>query len=472
MSHQLSKNINPADHIYYDVKFNNIYVDNEDSVLFDVTENSSVILEHQNDYRMAVSSFRLDLDIPFCVMPIKQGFVPFSPAITLNSITNANPAVFTTSAPTGCILDEAIKITGALGMPINGTYFINSILSPTSFTLKYQNGSTVSGLVNTAFYPPHTPGTGEVQLLNDNYNLTQWGICLRHAGVDYAEPIIYIPDKNISADPSFIPKTPRYNQGLQDYSTFYYYTYSNAVILQAINNALSDATNRVNLAVPGTLVSPPQFIYENDKFSLIIDNRMITNSVSLFANALMMNYFEGFRVQAQLYNSANYKDLLFIFTNQLNVNAYAPNGQTVPAYPANPPEYLKFTQEWPSLYRFNSIVSVLLLSSQLQIRKEWFPRLQQFNSVSSLGRGTISNNTGALAIISSFDLEDDGNTVSWRQVQHYEPSFYKYIDLISSEPLNKIDITVYFLLDNDTLIPAYVPVNSANNIKLYFEKKY
>ena len=64
------------EHIYYDLKIKNIYnksKPNERFIPFIVKDESSMILNKQSDYKMAIHSFMLNMDTPLCVYPIQEG---------------------------------------------------------------------------------------------------------------------------------------------------------------------------------------------------------------------------------------------------------------------------------------------------------------------------------------------------------------------------------------------------------------
>lgn len=462
-----NKRSNDTKHIYYNLKLNNIYSDDSGSIPFNVRDETSTILEKQSDYRMTIQNFRLNLSIPTYLMPIREGFVNFAPNLLATAITNANPCVITSGAPHGFVVNDAVKIVNATGMTqINGTYFIDSTPAPNTFTIKQTTDGTP---INSLNYGIYTASSASILGINANINLTQLGICLSFGGSDFTQDVIFIPDKDIIANPEFIPRSPKENDGLQDYSTFYYYVYSFNNIIKAINNALEDATIQLNLAFPGTLPGPPYFIYDyqNDsKFSLIAPKEMCTGSVDLYTNALFVETFQGFRTEYIASDTLTYKDFFWVLDNRYESNAYSPPNIPMPAVP----DYYIFRQEWVALYTFDQIVSVLIVSSHIRTRQEWYPKIPNPNSTRSIGRTSSDFNTGNFNILSSFDLIDDGVTLSSRQVLHYTPFVYKWVDLISDDSLKKIDATIYLETVNGQLLLAETPSNSSNNIRFLFEK--
>lgn len=461
---------NSEEIIYYNLKLDNIYEDDESSIPFQILDQASIILPKQSDYKIALESFALELDIPFTIFPIREGFISYSPIMTATAITKANPALITTSVNHGLSINDSVKIINAVGMTqINGTFFVASVPALNQLTIKsLYEGSAIDSLN----FGTYSAGTAEILKLNDNINLSQMGICLQHiaSGNSYPEPIIYIPDKDITIDPGIVPKPPSRNNGVQDNSTFYYYTYSINNIVKAINNALATATTRLNVDHPATLTDAPLLVYdESTRLFYFIVDFALEATVRLFANGIFINLFQGFRTEFKEFNEPEFKDFLFIVDNPLNTNAYVKNGGNA-SYGGNP-AYLRIQQEWSSLYRFNTIRSIILVTNHIKIRSEWFPSVDNPNKVIFSNSGIIkTNNTGSRKILSSFDLEDSSDTVSWRTILHYVPDQYKWIDLISDEPLSKVDCTIYFETITGEFIQAEIPINGSNIIRFMFQK--
>jgi hypothetical protein len=70
--------VNSGDHIYYDLKLSNVYdnraggLNSEEPVPFSKKDETSEILNKQSDYKMAISSFSLDLAVPVMIMSIQE----------------------------------------------------------------------------------------------------------------------------------------------------------------------------------------------------------------------------------------------------------------------------------------------------------------------------------------------------------------------------------------------------------------
>lgn len=77
-------------HIYYDLKLANpsrpFPLGDGKPIPFSVKDNTSRILTKQNDYKMAITGFQLDLDIPIMVVPIEEGITQTDLNATLYNI--------------------------------------------------------------------------------------------------------------------------------------------------------------------------------------------------------------------------------------------------------------------------------------------------------------------------------------------------------------------------------------------------
>lgn len=476
MSLRLNNNINYSDthnqvsngsRIYYNLKFANIYENKDNPKPFAVRDDTSVILDKQNNYRLAIQSFRLDVVLPVFLFPIKEGFV-YTNNILISNITNANPAVITTTAPHNLNNNDYIQLKNIVGMiQMNNRFFVDNVLSPTQFTVKT---SLDTGLIDSTKYNTYI-SNGEVGTVNDNINLSDFGLCLEFSTStnNYPSSIIYIPDKNLPNNPQLLPKTPKKNNGVQDKTTFYYYTFSFEVFAEMLNNALISSMTALN-AAEGTNFDPPYYIYNNDtnKFELVVPFALL-NLVNIYVNTPLNNYIVGFRTEFQIENSPEFKDYKYIIKNYQYNNSYVQPGQILPVPPADP-LFLIFKQEYDGRFKFDEISSLVITSNYIRTRNEYFPKVGNPNSYSQVGRAGNNFNTGTSNIISSFDLLDSEGGISWREVQYYSPKIYKWIDLISDDPLTKIDAQILFETKKGDLLPVFVDSGSFSNIRLLFEK--
>lgn len=461
-----SSNIAIGDRIYYNLKLANIYNNSDIPIPFSVRDDTSIILDKQNNYRLAIQSFRLDLVIPNFLVPIKEGFVDTN--INISGVTNATPAVITTSSPHGLNKNDYIKIQGVNGMVnINNVFFVSTVISSTQFTIK--NNINTNDEISSIRFNNYISG-GKILTVNDDINLTDYGFCFSIGGNNYSAPVYFIPDKNIVNNKSLIPLSPKNNSGLQDKSTFYYYSFSFEVFAEMMNNALTTITNNMNTA-EGLSLESPYFEYDNNinRFKLVVPYSYVTNNIDIYVNTVLNKYLVGFRTYYETANSPIFKDYKYIVKNYNYKNSYVKRGQVLPVPPVNP-TYLSFLQEYDGRYRFDEITNLVITSNYIRTRDEYYPKIGNPNSYYQYGKSNNDFNTGTSNILSSFELIDSEGNLSWKEVQYYNPRIYKWIDLVSDDSLTKVDATVFFETKKGEILPAYIDSNSLSNIRLVFER--
>lgn len=83
---------------------------------------------------------------------IRNGAYITETATTISSVTQADPAVVTTSSAHGYSSDDEVAISGISGMTeLNGRNFKITVLSSTTFSLKYMDGTDVDSSAFTAY---------------------------------------------------------------------------------------------------------------------------------------------------------------------------------------------------------------------------------------------------------------------------------------------------------------------------------
>jgi len=218
--------------------------------------------------------------------------------------------------------------------------------------------------------------------------------------------------------------------------------------------------------LPNNITSAPYIIYNSSTglLSIIFQyGYSLSGAPQLFINNLLKRYLLSFRTKYYGINQNNFKDMSFIVQNYNN-NSYALPGQTI----SYPPAYLIFTQEYDTRYSWGQIRSILILSNSIKSRSEYVPTYQNPNT------NTVSpqlNNPNFQSVLSYFDVQVETGGPNWLQPIQYEAVNYKWIDLISSDSLNRIHLSIFFESINGFLIQCNIPINQSCNIKLLFRKK-
>ena len=291
---------------------------------------------------------------------------------------------------------------------------------------------------------------------NPNINDSIYGVCISYDGNDYPQRVIYDPDNNY-----ILPNAPVNNGGKQDFSTNYYNVYTFEKIAALINTALFIAYGNFNAVHGGVHGTPPWIIYDKGTglFSLIAEfSYSLAGAAKIHFNVLLIQLFDNFRYVFNSYDESNFKACEFIIENKYNTNAYAIKGATIPAPPLNP-DYLEMCQEYDTRYLFSNIKSIFFTSNSIQTRPEYLP-FGQANSFNP----NIKN------ILASFDILYESGKISWREVIYYIPFVYKWVNLVSNQSLNRLQLSINLLLFNGDVIPFYIPSNKMVNVKLLFEE--
>lgn len=298
---------------------------------------------------------------------------------------------------------------------------------------------------------------------NDNKNATNFYISLTYEGNIYTEQCIYVADNNRAS--KTIP--PSQNNGLQDNSQGYYNIYSFHCFLDMVNTAILKAYNRMSNDNELSVSEAPYFIYneESGLISLICQYQYSQEGApNIWMNSMLYNYFDSIRIYFNGRGNSNYLDYKIIIKDYGN-NAWN-NYQNL-----NPPNYLNISQEYDTRYFYANIRSILFISN-MATRLEAIPNINNPNQIkdnNNFSENPFSPNMNK--VLTTFDILFTSG-VEWRQpIQYSASSLDRWIDLVSNDPLNNIEISVYLQYINNELIPLTIPINQSCNIKLAFRKK-
>lgn len=303
---------------------------------------------------------------------------------------------------------------------------------------------------------------------NPNINDTIFGICLTAGGIDFPQRMEYV---SASFNP-VLPKPPSENNGLQDNKTSnYYYVYTFENLIQMINTTFQNSYNAMNTAFPGLHNSAPWFEYNESsgKFILYAEySYSQPGAAEVFVNApFLQTITDSIEIIFYGYNNVNFKDAKYpMFVKPHNQNGWAepPNLLT------NPPAFLKFAQEYNTMYTLSNIRTIIFTTNSIETRPEYLPSNENGNVLEKI-RNTF--NPDSKNILSYYDIIYDTNSQSganWRQYLYFAPSIEKWVDLTSSSSLNRINIEIYFQTVDGSIHPLFLPLNNSADIKLSFRK--
>jgi hypothetical protein len=311
-----------------------------------------------------------------------------------------------------------------------------------------------------------------------------------------------------------IPNAP--NQYGQDLIGFYYYIYYYTTFINMTNTAINNAFASLVSQVSGLSSAPiPYFIYNEttNLISFIVPNVVnpivpTTNlyitafdtsngnpyipaqypsanaigKINIYLNSQLYSYYSLIRSVTTKIPPVTIPPVyghLMVVTDNKNNYYYPPQNtaNTAPpqteisfssgsgTYTAGPAWFI-FTQEANALSTWNSLQSIVFLTGQIPVRGEAIP----YASIPSLQNGTQIGNASFRQIITDFtpDLTISKDT---RIQFSYYANPYRLIDLLSTNPLYKIDLQIFWEDKYQNLYPIYVSGNNINTVKLLFIKK-
>lgn len=306
-------------------------------------------------------------------------------------------------------------------------------------------------------------------------------------GIQYGDPTL--PGSFFSQQVTYNPQNnfpaPIQNQPTQVITPFYFiYSYQN--ILEMFNVALSLAYIASGLSVlfPGYLAPYFQFNTGTGLFSLTVPSFFTTLTAPalfiprIYANIASTTFFFSFDLFSNVSNiSSNINplgnDFYFITNPNENNKAYI-NGVTIPPTtipPALPAQsfYYEYTQEYSVIEYWTSLRKIIILSNSIPGKNEYVPAT---NNVNNFG---ISDNSGvnvSYPILTDFVPNISPTAGDSRSIAYYVPqSQYRLVDLISTNPLQKIDIRIFWQDRDGNLYPLLLSLYQQASIKLGFFRK-
>jgi hypothetical protein len=290
----------------------------------------------------------------------------------------------------------------------------------------------------------------------------------------FSTNIIFTPSNN------FPP--PVQNQPLQ-VITPYYYIFQYQILVDMLNTALSTVYISSGLAGlnPGYLAPYFEFNPVTALFSLIVPSFMSQSfpfpSIKIFFNEALASFLFSFNIFGNFPTDNIHQfgfDYYFILTPSIS-NQYYPPGVTVPATtipPLTPATsfYYKYTQEYSVLEYWTSLRKIIIISNTIPVKNEYVPAT---NNISS---GNIDVDQSGVNVSYPI-LTDFVPSISFlagesRSIAYYVPtSQYRLVDLISTNPLQKIDIKIFWEDRDGNLYPLELSVFQQASLKLGFFRK-
>lgn len=258
--------------------------------------------------------------------------------------------------------------------------------------------------------------------------------------------------------PAFTAQTP--NQSPTDP---YYYLESYQLFITMINDALALAYASLTIAGgAGSTTEAPYMTYDpvTSLFSLWAQqsyyqnaNPGNTTNILIWMNTSLYDFFSSFNT---LFNGFSP-----VGPGQNFAIVVQPNYNNIPTAPSG---YYQMTQEYSTLFEFNSLQSVLFQSANLSVNQE---------SLSSVGMQNIGSTSGnQVAMITDFEPISNSSAGQFRQDLQYNPTAeYRLANLTSTSALTLIDIQVYWVDKKGFNHQLIIYPGDTLTIKIVFIKK-
>jgi len=293
-------------------------------------------------------------------------------------------------------------------------------------------------------------------------NLTPWVVSLVYNNTVFSQPVIYQDNNDLPT-----PKAPSQNNGVQDVGP-YYYIQNYEELGFFVNQAIELAYTALKTAFPlAPIGQAPYFRYipTSGTFRLIADRLMAVNitpllsGVSLFFNSslglVMDNFGRHTYYTSPVLGNPNLTVRIGMFAEPNNSNEYFVNGL------ATTPRTLFYEQEYPNTAYINAVKSIVFISNSLGTGKEYI---------------SARNNTSALSglsILTDFqaDFSENGSVQDYINYSTTGTGNYRLVDIKNTQPIYKLDLSVYWTDINGNLYPIFLPPSTYINVKFVFTRK-
>lgn len=279
--------------------------------------------------------------------------------------------------------------------------------------------------------------------------------------------LVYVPENN------FAEPNPPVAGGSKSTSR-YYYVFSYQHMIDMVNTALATAFADFRAAFGGASQTIAPFFRYDQETSLvslitefdftetITDGGVTINRLQVATNdKLYDKCFEGIPSRFNGRNLASGADYTFNvehFTQ--NENAYALRGNTIPAFPANDPDFLIFTQEGVTLDKWNDVIDIVFSTQSIPIYKEMIKSSTSPNGLPTFF-SSITDFQPNLAIALS------GQSI----LSFFQDGPYRLINLLSPHPMRTFDFRISWIDKLGNVIPLFITFNKEVSVRFCFFRK-
>lgn len=300
---------------------------------------------------------------------------------------------------------------------------------------------------------------------NTNINNTVYSVSLEYNGFTSGETFIQF----VSSNPGVYALPISASSPEANTSSIYYWIYNFQAFIDMVNTALATAFTNLSIASGGTLpVGSVAPYFEFDPATQLISlvaqrlfyDQTLLQPINIFMNYKLFVYFDAIEAIYLGTGTNNYlangKDFQLVIKDLKN-NWYNPSFVA----PAAPPAYYKMTQNFSNLVSWNVFKSLQISSNMIPIREEYAPSL----------RDTAGSNTESQTFLKDFEpvLNNGGDS---RGILYFVlDGPYQLIDLLSTTPLTKLDLTMYWVDRFGRKYLLQCPYNQVISVKIVFIKK-
>lgn len=242
--------------------------------------------------------------------------------------------------------------------------------------------------------------------------------------------------------------------------------YSYRWMINMMNTALATAfSSLVSATSITTPTAPPWFEYDPTTKLITLyaeetyNGNMSQNPVYIYVNVYLQKLLQGMgwlsnfpRSNVTQANNQDYRMDLRNYGSNLLSSKDDPNGTTLSNVYA-------ITQEYATLYNWNSFETLQILSYNMPVNNEVTP---------------VEQDTGAFStipILQDFLLPVSDGPDSRSIIQYNATGQYRWLTLSSDQPLNQINLNVNFTDTYGNTYPLILQPRSSGSIKLAFYRK-
>lgn len=325
-------------------------------------------------------------------------------------------------------------------------------------------------------------------ILASNINLTPYSVCYEFTtgGVttNFKTDLIYLPDpKFIDPTKGPLPTAPDQNNGIQDLLTnhgYYWITKYNTMV-KMINTAFTASYTAFNAAHPG-IHSAPCYIQYNAQtglFSMVGVTSYATaaNPAKVYVDTQLYKYLDTIPALFHGFNQPFAKEFQIDFelrTGESNGWVQGnPDAGIVPNPLTTPPLLVILEQETDSRELWSNITQIMITSNSINVRDTYLPYREKPQQQNNSGFDNF--NQPKRSVLSYIDYNStkaaDTKQSSLNRDLNYAPKYRKWIDLVSNDGLNNINIEYFYVVNGQTILPLTLPVNGTADVSLLFRKK-